>query len=833
MRPGRIPDLPSTVTHRTLYLLAGLCLVITLIVAYAAYQFEQDRIRQNFKQASHRRVMDIENGLHQLALYMDTLGKYMSYAGKVDHKQFSDYYSSVLAHSLGIHAMAWAPQISATELTAFQDAMHDQLSSDYTVMEIGPSGERITVRPRSEYYPVSFVEPAGVHDLWQGLDTLSESNLHDAVIFSLRTGKLVFTAANHRDAGSLRVDYLAIQPVFKKAAQAVPDTMSEPAKYVTGLIIADINGPMLFKKVLPASIRRNSGGPMTFVYDHSVAEARQLIYPMGSSQGATHPKVKSVHEHRDFGSLTDHKELTAGGHTWHVINMATSGEYSLLPGAATWSVMIIGLLISVTIISVYLLLLKQIKWTKEEIDQQTKWLRATKENLEHEIEDREVAERKLRSALQALNNEKRALDAHAIVCAVDTDNKIYYVNDKFIKATKYEKSELIGKDYESVNSGCRSKTLTPEILSNLEKGEIWHGEVRNCKKNGGYYWADETIVPFMDDQGTLYQYVIVQTDISARKESETQLKVKHQQLVAAHAELEQSHSTLLQSEKMVSIGQLAAGIAHEINTPTQFIGDNMRFLQDSFNDLTVLLETYDDLAKAAGAGTVPDGLAARARDVKEEVEMDYLKEEIPKAICQSLEGIERVANIVRSMKEFSHPGSDEKSLVDINKAIETTVTISRNEWKYCADLTTDFDPALVAIPCLLGEFNQVILNMIVNAAHAIQSVLGERPVDKGTISIVTKSTDQYAEIRISDTGSGIPEDIRSRIFDPFFTTKSVGKGTGQGLAVAYNVIVGKHGGRLEVESKVGQGSTFIICLPMVDSMATDKEASDEETYSVC
>jgi signal transduction histidine kinase len=165
------------------------------------------------------------------------------------------------------------------------------------------------------------------------------------------------------------------------------------------------------------------------------------------------------------------------------------------------------------------------------------------------------------------------------------------------------------------------------------------------------------------------------------------------------------------------------------------------------------------------------------------------------------------------MKEFSHPGTKEKVLVDLNHAINSTITVARNEWKYVADIETDFDPSLPLIPCQAGEFNQVILNLIVNAAHAIANVVRDGGFEKGKIKIQTRNCLEWAEIRVQDTGSGIPEGVRTRIFDPFFTTKEIGKGTGQGLAIARSVVVDKHGGTIHFETETGKGTTFVIHLP--------------------
>ncbi len=216
---------------------------------------------------------------------------------------------------------------------------------------------------------------------------------------------------------------------------------------------------------------------------------------------------------------------------------------------------------------------------------------------------------------------------------------------------------------------------------------------------------------------------------------------------------------------------------------------------------------------SAKSWNCPPDLIEACEAETQRADLDYVTEEIPRAIAQTTEGVERVAKIVRAMKDFAHPGSDEKVPVNLNAAIESTVTVSRNEWKYVADVKTDLDPDLPPVPCLLSQLNQAMLNMIVNAAHAIAETV-KVAGQKGLITIASRRDGDAAEIRITDTGTGIPEEIRPKIFDPFFTTKEVGKGTGQGLAIARSVVVGKHQGTIAVESEVGKGTTFIIRLPL-------------------
>ncbi|MBI4384878.1 MAG: PAS domain S-box protein [Nitrospinae bacterium] len=271
---------------------------------------------------------------------------------------------------------------------------------------------------------------------------------------------------------------------------------------------------------------------------------------------------------------------------------------------------------------------------------------------------------------------------------------------------------------------------------------------------------------------------------------------------------------LTHAQKMESIGQLSAGIAHEINTPMQYIGDNLRFLQDSFKDLLTALGEYGRLLENGKNGAVSGKLVESVEAAVNGADLDYLAAEIPKAIDQSLEGVGRVTKIVRAMKEFSHPGDSEKKPSDINKMLETTVTVSRNEWKYVSSVEMDLDPGLPMVPCLADDMNQVFLNVIVNAAHAIGDVVGGDEANKGTITIATRRADGWAEVRVKDTGTGIPEEVRPRIFDPFFTTKEVGKGTGQGLSIVHAVVVKKHGGTVSFETEMGKGTTFVIRLPI-------------------
>ncbi len=333
-----------------------------------------------------------------------------------------------------------------------------------------------------------------------------------------------------------------------------------------------------------------------------------------------------------------------------------------------------------------------------------------------------------------------------------------------------------------------------EFMNALEtSGTVHNFEGEALRKDGSKIWVSVSVRAILQD-GVVVRFEGMCEDITER------ILLRGQ---------------LLNAQKLESVGQLAAGIAHEINTPTQYIGDNVQFLKDAFQDLKTLLTNYEQLLVAAKGGKLSPEIIEEMDANVVRIDPGYLLDEIPKAIEQSQEGVTRVSKLVSAMKEFSHPGTKQKIPVDLNHAIESTITVARNEWKYVADLETDFDSSLPLIPCLPGEFNQVILNLIVNAAHAIADVLPQSGSGKGMIKLQTRNCGDWVEIRVTDTGSGIPERVRDRIFDPFFTTKEIGKGTGQGLAIARSVVIDKHGGTLHFETEEGKGTTFIIRLPIV------------------
>ncbi len=395
----------------------------------------------------------------------------------------------------------------------------------------------------------------------------------------------------------------------------------------------------------------------------------------------------------------------------------------------------------------------------------------------------------------------------------ESSNEIYFFDSEshyFVRANRGAKENL-GYSEEEL------KQMTPVDLKpdfNVASFNKMLGPLRNGTRNERLF---ETVHRRKD--GTEYP---IQVHVQMSRLTQPPLFVA---LITDITERKNLEEQLVQAKKMESIGQLAAGIAHEINTPAQFVGDNTRFIKDAFEDLIDLSSNYGKLLTAVKQGSVTPELIDAIDKSVESADVDYLNEEIPTAIDQSLDGINHISNIVRAMKEFSHPGSKERESIDINKAITNTVTVASNEWKYLAKVDTQLASDLPQVMCFQQEVNQVILNLIVNAAHAIESNREDESSGLGTITITTKRIGDEVQIDVSDTGCGVPNDIKDRIFDPFFTTKEVGKGTGQGLAMAYKAIVERHKGHLSVNSAPGAGSTFTIRLPLMHETPTDKEVA--------
>jgi PAS domain S-box-containing protein len=416
------------------------------------------------------------------------------------------------------------------------------------------------------------------------------------------------------------------------------------------------------------------------------------------------------------------------------------------------------------------------------------------------LEARDAERKKAEEALRVSSAETELFLAciPSILIGLDSAGRITRWNAAAADTFGIDAANVIGRTLDGCGVQWSRSDLRSEVTRWLAATTFLSSEDLTFKRGDETRFLGLGLQPIGGSSGSS-GLIVTGADITRRKGLEEQLR---------------------QAQKLEAVGQLAAGIAHEINTPAQFVGDNIGFLKESWANIADLIQLSRRLREEAGSGS-PQAQTAAALDAAcQRTDVDYLLAEVPSAIDQSSKGMQRISEIVRAVKEFSHPGGKEKRPVDINHAISNTIIVARNEWKYVADMVTQLDPSVAPVSCLAGEFNQVMLNLIVNAAQAIAASTNGAHGAKGTITISTTQLQDAVRIAIHDTGAGIPEHIRSRVFEPFFTTKPVGQGTGQGLALAHTVIVQRHKGQIWFESAVDTGTTFFVQLPLTPNANT-------------
>ncbi|HLP00846.1 MAG TPA: PAS domain S-box protein [Opitutaceae bacterium] len=435
----------------------------------------------------------------------------------------------------------------------------------------------------------------------------------------------------------------------------------------------------------------------------------------------------------------------------------------------------------------------------------------------HDITDRKVAEEALRESEVVFRS---IFEGSNDAILLYLDDRFFDCNPRTVEMFGCAKEQLLGLTLGHLSppaqpDGRDSATTTAEFTAAAYREGFCRFDWILRRHDGTDFHSEILLAAFDFGGRRILQATI--RDITERKRAEAQRREMELQLQL--------------SQKLESVGRLAAGVAHELNTPTQFVSDNLRFLVTAFTQLDRVLAAHRDAF--ARANDHPDCAPSLAtvRAVEEENELSYLLGEIPRTLDQSMEGLGRITKIVTSLKEFSHPGGKEMSGADLNRAIETTVAVSRHEWKYVATVVTELDPLLPQVPCVLDEFNQAVLNLVVNAAHAIEEANIKLGRTLGRIVIRTRHEPGWAVVEVEDNGTGIPPEVQPRIFEPFFTTKGIGRGTGQGLAIVRNVVVKTHQGRLDFITEVGRGTTFRLALPLPPDRAIPHNPATEKSAS--
>ncbi len=418
---------------------------------------------------------------------------------------------------------------------------------------------------------------------------------------------------------------------------------------------------------------------------------------------------------------------------------------------------------------------------------------------------------------QRADNERRLLSealkqSHEATILAKPNLRFAYVNPAFTRLFGYDNDELLDQPLQLLDVRGQPGSPPTDTIEITRQAGTFAGEVLRRAKDGRHIPLLIKVAPVVDEYHIVTGYVATMTDLSERKQAENAIHQHLEEIIRINAELQNvnkqltdSQNQLLQSEKMASIGVLAAGVAHEINNPVGFIQSNTHTLQKYVTDFLQVAAAYQAVEQALPEQKT---LFAAVQQLKDDIEFDYEQEDVRTLLLESLQGLERVTKIVKDLKDFSRIDSeDEWAREDLHQGLESALNIVWNELKYTCDIKKEYGD-LPLVECLPRQLNQVFMNLLVNAAHAIDG--------HGTITLRSGSKAEQVWVEISDTGKGIPPENLKLIFDPFFTTKPVGKGTGLGLAISYSIIE-KHHGSIEVSSELGKGSTFRIWLPITQS----------------
>ncbi len=739
--------------------------VAASVAIFAAMQrSEYLRAEANFLQMAEQRVgalrTNVDGALDATALMASHFAAAGS--GGTSRRAFSTLVGPALASHGYLQAVEWIPKVRQGERAGLERLARADGVTGFGFRERRSDGALVEEAPREEYFPVFYVEPVNGNERALGYDLGSNPVRLEAMMRARDTGLLASTApVKLVQEKADQWGTLIFAPVYSQPRLA---SVEERRKALEGFGLSVVRVGDL---VAAANYGRRPGvSPLVDLHLFDLAEA-------GSGARQLYPTSPITTPAQLLCGLNTQESFQVGGRAWLLVATPGRGFNTRPLSAGSILVLVFGL----SLTGLHLRYLK------------AKVLQAAKNDAAaHEIEMAQAELKQTNGTLEAVIQ-----SAPLAVVTMDLEGRVTMWNPAAERIHGWSKEDVLGRRLPVV-----LLKQPPDEVARVHKRILTEGGVTGLEyvcltKAGEPITVSLAAAPLYSAAGEQNGAVYLVTDVTERKLLECQLA---------------------QAQKLESIGQLAAGIAHEINTPIQFIGDNLRFIREGFESWNRLFALYRRLEGVVRTGEPATGLAAECEAFAAETDSEYVREEIPRAIGQSLEGIDHVARIVRAMKDFSHFGEIGKTGVNINHVIESTLVVSRNEWKYVADVQTAFDAALPQVPCVPGELNQVILNLIINSAHAIADAVSGRPGAKGVITVSTRRDGDWAEIRVADTGVGIPAPARPHIFNPFFTTKPLGKGTGQGLAIAHTVVVQRHGGTIAFETEVGTGTTFTVRLPL-------------------
>ena len=784
---------PDAVGHSTIslsgfprYRLALVVFMVVLVGALAVFaavftwKNEMHGARADFEKIAQRVTGNLQRQLDTCVEATERIKEISDSDRNVSRARFLAFTRGVMTGLPSIQALNYIPRVPAGDRSRLEASVRAEGFQDFTITERSPDGNMIPASQRPVYYPVLYVEPFEENRAAFGFDLGSNPARLDALGkardmgVSVASGRVSLVTREEGNSG-----FLIFHPLYRRDAPV--QSVEERRRNLQGFSLSVFRFDNLFAHatggLLPEELTLR-------LLDRSAPPEEELLYSQAPPANAGNTPGWSVFPEPEFETWTT---LRAAHREWTLRLATTPVFFTTRLTWHPWVTLGAGLIITVLLGMYAFMTIRLFDMADTNAAERASSELRLREKIHQIIQaEREARdkEEKLQILLAGIKAATLTIDA--------TSFTILDMNPVAESLFSVSAKEWIGRPHrELFGRNMRPLDARTDMLQAVFDGE-------NASASGEFLLelADGRLVPLnrtvlsASITGKTYIFEVL-FDISDKKTLERQLGL---------------------AQKLESIGQLASGIAHEINTPIQYVSGNLGFLQDAFKSLENILARYEALASSAGTDpSLGEELQGLSR-AKEQARYQELVTEIPGSISDSIAGVERVAVIVGAMKKFSHPDVAEKRLLDVNKAIESTLTITRNEWKYNCDMQTDFDPASPLLFCFPGDFNQVILNLVVNAAHAISDKF-QGTGKKGLLTVSTTSDDTSVTIRVSDTGTGIPPENTSRIFDPFFTTKEVGKGTGQGLAIVHSVVE-RHGATIDLESTPGEGTTFTLRFPL-------------------
>lgn len=792
---------PSNSAWRIVPLLVtlGAGIALSLISYSVARQIERERLAADFAQQAGALESNIHRSIGANLEVLNSIRSFYLASEQVNAEEFGAFTKEALDHYPGIRLLGWCPRVDPAQLPRhLAEAPALRLGPAYRprAPQTRPSDH---VRPtRSDLYPLAFISPAHEGAGILGIDLAGHRDCAKAMQQAAAGDDPAATPPLQLEPGAPHFDGIVFLPLPRRSTAEVKNAARE--KPVQGFAIATLRIGELMNHALAGIDLR---GQEIQLYDQTSSGQSTLMFR--SRQPAGEPTGGGS---TDLAIEPASRMLDVAGRRWLLVALPTPQYLDTVRRINTWAVPLIGGVLTVLLAAYLHTLAWRAARVEAMVNQRTAELTSANTKLEKEIEDRREAEAALRESEAFYHSLVESLPQN--IFRKNADGKLTFANGRFCKTLGLPLRDLLGKSDHDLFPKHLADKYRNDDLEVMRSGRLIDTIEEHHTPSGEDLYVHVIKIPLLDTEGKPMGIQGVFYDVTARERAERMLQQTNRQLEEAvkserlaRETLQKTQSHLVQSEKLAGLGQMVAGVAHEINNPLAFVSNNAAVLQRDVKALCELLQTYAD-AEPLLRQHAPQ-LFERIKALSERIDIDYTTQNLPELLNRSREGIRRIQQIVRDLRDFARLDEADLHEVDLNAGIESTLNIILGHArKKEVEVTFERSP-LPPIACYPAKINQVVMNLVSNAIDACS--------DGGKVTIRTAQENGSVRIEVQDTGHGIDPTIRDRIFDPFFTTKPPGEGTGLGLSISYG-IVQQHGGTIDVESEPGAGARFIVTLPL-------------------